>query len=107
MGRAENKANRLLQIEALLLAHPEGLNQADIARRLEVERSTVSRYFRDMPNQFPYYEDDQGRLFIDRQNYLVNVRLDLHEALAVHLAARLLATRMDRRIHILHLHYEN
>ena len=97
MGRAENKANRLLQIEALLLAHPEGLNQADIARRLEVERSTVSRYFRDMPNQFPYYEDDQGRLFIDRQNYLVNVRLDLHEALAVHLASRLLATRMDRQ----------
>ena len=97
MARAENKANRLLQIEALLLAHPEGLTQAELARKLGVNRSTVSRYFRDMPNQFPYYESDDGRLFIDRQSYLVNVRLGLHEAMAVHLAARLLATRMDRQ----------
>jgi len=97
MTRAENKADRLLQIEALLLAHPEGLTQAEIARRLGVNRSTVNRYFRDMPNQFPYYESDDGRLFIDRQSYLVNVRLGLHESMAVHLASRLLATRMDRQ----------
>jgi len=97
MSRAENKADRLLQIEALLLTHPEGLTQAEIARRLDVNRSTVNRYFRDMPNQFPYYESDDGRLFIDRQSYLVNVRLGLHEAMAVHLASRLLATRMDRQ----------
>ncbi|MCX6037801.1 MAG: helix-turn-helix domain-containing protein, partial [Chloroflexi bacterium] len=97
MSRAENKADRLLQIEALLLAHPEGLTQAEVARRLDVNRSTVNRYFRDMPNQFPYYENEDGRLFIDRQSYLVNVRLGLHEAMAVHLAARLLATRMDRQ----------
>jgi predicted DNA-binding transcriptional regulator YafY len=97
MSRAENKANRLLQIEALLLAHPEGLTQAEVARRLNVNRSTVNRYFRDMPIQFPYYENKEGRLFIDRQSYLVNVRLGLHEAMAVHLAARLLATRMDRQ----------
>jgi CRISPR-associated endonuclease/helicase Cas3 len=97
MSRAENKADRLLQIEALLLVHPEGLTQAEVARRLGVNRSTVNRYFRDMPNQFPYYENEDGRLFIDRQSYLVNVRLGLHEALAVHLASRLLATRMDRQ----------
>jgi CRISPR-associated endonuclease/helicase Cas3 len=97
MTRAENKADRLLQIEVLLLAHPEGLTQAEIARRLDVNRSTVNRYFRDMPNQFPYYESEDGRLFIDRQSYLVNVRFGLHEAMAVHLASRLLATRMDRQ----------
>ncbi|MBN2386030.1 MAG: WYL domain-containing protein [Anaerolineales bacterium] len=97
MNRAENKAERLLQIEAMLLAHPEGMTQAEIARRLDVNRSTVNRYFRDMPDQFPYYETDDGRLFIDRQSYLVNVRLGLHEAMAVHLASRLLATRMDRQ----------
>ncbi len=97
MSRAENKANRLLQIETLLLAHPEGLTQAEIARRLGVNRSTINRYFRDMPAQFPYYESDDGRLFIDREAYLINVRLGLHEAMAVHLATRLLATRMDRQ----------
>src|SRR3990172_832529 len=97
MKPAEVKADRLLKIEALLLAHPEGMTQAEIARRLGVHRATVSRYFRDMPKQIPYYESEDGRLFIDRQSYLVMVRFNLHEALAVHLAARLLATRMERQ----------
>ncbi|MEW6717223.1 MAG: CRISPR-associated helicase Cas3' [Chloroflexota bacterium] len=97
MKRAENKAERLLQIEALLLTHPEGLTQAEIARRLQVNRSTISRYLPDLTHRFPIYEDEEGRLFIDRQAYLVNVRLTLHEALAVHLSSRLLATRMDRQ----------
>jgi hypothetical protein len=34
---------------------------------------------------------------IDREAYLINVRFNLHEALAIHLAARLLATRMERQ----------
>ena len=32
---------RLLQIEALLWAHPEGMTRAEIARRLGVNRSTI------------------------------------------------------------------
>jgi CRISPR-associated endonuclease/helicase Cas3 len=95
MKRAENKAERILQIEALLLAHPEGLSQAEIARRLMVNRSTISRYLPDLPKHI--YINDDGRWKIDRQGYLVNVRLNLNEALALHLATRLLATRMDRQ----------
>ncbi|NMC81161.1 MAG: WYL domain-containing protein, partial [Chloroflexi bacterium] len=34
---------------------------------------------------------------LDRSAYLVNVRMTLHEAMAVHLATRLLATRMERQ----------
>ncbi len=94
MNRAENKASRLLQIENLLLAHPEGLTQAEIARRLGVDRSTIHRDLLDVPGHI--YEDD-GRLKIDRTADLINVRLNLHEALSVHIAARLLATRMDRQ----------
>ena len=41
MDRAISKAERFLQLEALLLANPEGLYRADIARRLGVHRSTV------------------------------------------------------------------
>ncbi|MGH2536993.1 MAG: helix-turn-helix transcriptional regulator [Candidatus Promineifilaceae bacterium] len=95
MSRSATKAARLLKIEALLLAHPEGLAPAEIARKLQVHRSTVGRYLPDLP-AYIYIEDD-GRWRIDRQGLLVNVRLSLHEALAVHLAARLLATRMDRQ----------
>ncbi|MEW5871257.1 MAG: CRISPR-associated helicase Cas3' [Chloroflexota bacterium] len=95
MSRSEVKAGRLLQIEALLLAHPEGMTQAEIARRMGVNRSTIHRDLTDLPRHI-YIEDD-GRLRIDREGYLVNVRVSLHEALALHLAARLLATRMDRQ----------
>jgi len=92
--RAENKASRLLEIEALLLAHLEGMSQAELARRLDVNRSTILRNLADVPN---IYEETDGRLRIDRAAYLVNVRLNLDEALALHLATRLLATRLDRQ----------
>lgn len=97
MSRAENKASRLLQIEALLLAHPEGLSQAEIARRVGVNRSTINRYLPDLPKHIYIDEFDGGKWKLDREADLINVRLNLHEALAVHLAARLLATRMERQ----------
>ena len=95
MNPSQRKADRLLQLEALLLAHSKGLTQAEIARRLHVDRSTINRYLPSLPGYV--YMDDDGRLIIDRAGYLVNVRLNLHEALAVHLATRLLATRTDRQ----------
>jgi CRISPR-associated endonuclease/helicase Cas3 len=97
MKRAENKAARLLQIEALLLAHPEGLTPAEIARRLGVHRSTIGRCLPDLPRHIYVDDLDEGRWKIDRDTYLVNVRLSLHEAMAVHLASRLLADWSDRR----------
>ncbi|GAB4165581.1 MAG: hypothetical protein Fur0021_41010 [Candidatus Promineifilaceae bacterium] len=97
MSRSSNKANRLLQVEAILLAHPEGLTPAELARKLQVNRSTVGRYLDDLPRHIYLDELDGGKWKIDREGYLVNVRFNLHEALAVHLAARLLATRLDRQ----------
>lgn len=93
---SRTKAERLLQIEMLLLAHPEGLTQAEIARRLGVHRSTVNRYIPDLSG-YVYIDDlDGNRWKVDRSTYLVNVRFNLNEALAVHMAARLLATRSDK-----------
>ena len=60
-----------------------------------MNRSTINRYLPDLPAHV--YVEEDGRWKIDRSAYLVNVRFNLHEALAVHLAARLLATRMDRQ----------
>ena len=94
MNRAENKAQRLMQIEVLLIDHPEGLTLSQIAQRMEVHRTTVMRNLADMTA--PIY-DDHGRYFIDRESYLVNLRLNLHEALSIHLAGRLMATRLDRQ----------
>lgn len=97
MSRAANKSARLGQIEALLLAHPEGLKAAAIARKLSVHRSTILRYLPDLPKHIYVDDLDDDRWKIDRSNYLVNVRLTLHEAMSVHVAARLLATRMDKK----------
>lgn len=91
------KAARLNEIELLLLAHPAGLTQAEIARRLGVNRSTIGRYLPDLPKHVYLDELDGGRWKVDRSCYLVNVRFNLDEALAVHLATRLLATRMERQ----------
>ena len=95
MGQSDTKAQRLLQIEILLLAHPEGLSQSDIARRLNVNRSTIHRYLPDLTQHAPIFEED-GRLFINREAYLFNLSLNLHEALSLHLAVRLLTNRIER-----------
>jgi CRISPR-associated endonuclease/helicase Cas3 len=97
MERATGKAERLLQIEALLLEYPDGLSQAEVARRVGVNRSTVYRCLPDLTARFAVYETDDGRLVIDRDHYLMNVRLTLHESMALHLAARLMATRTDKQ----------
>jgi CRISPR-associated endonuclease/helicase Cas3 len=95
MSRATSRAERLLQLEALLLAHPEGLRRAEIARRLGVHRSTAGRDIDLLSDHVPIHEDGD-LLFLDRENYTVNLGVTLHEAMAFHLAARLLATRTDK-----------
>jgi len=95
MNKAETKAQRLLQIEVLLLDHPEGLSQSEIARRLNVNRSTIHRYLPDLTAHTPIFEE-YGRLFIDRKSYLVNLKLNLYEALSLHLATRLMTNSIER-----------
>lgn len=95
MERAANKAERLLQLEQLLLAFPEGLHKAEIARRLGVHRSTIGRDIEDLSRRVPIWEDE-NLLGIQRDDYKMDVRLTVHEAMAVHLASRLMATRTDK-----------
>ena len=69
MNRAQEKSQRLLQIERLIWSHPEGLTQAEIARRLGVNRSTISRYV-DADHLPPgvYVDDlDGDKLKFDRR----------------------------------------
>jgi predicted DNA-binding transcriptional regulator YafY len=97
MNSIQKKAERMLQIEQLLFAHPKGLTATEIARRLGVHRSTISRYQFDMPKHIYVDDEDGHRWKIDRTAYLLHVRLTLNEAMAVHLATRLLATRLERQ----------
>lgn len=99
MDRAQEKAQRLLQIEKLLWAHPEGLTRAEIARRLGLNRSTITKYLD--AGQLPpgIYDDDLdgNKLKMDRNADLTKASFSLHEVMAIHLATRLLATRTDKQ----------
>lgn len=96
MSRAENKTQRLLKIEELLLANPEGLSQAEIARRLDVHRSVIHRNLDDFQKIYPTIVQEDGRIRLDRSAYRLKLEISLDEAMALHLAVRLLATRMDK-----------
>lgn len=96
MNRSEGKADRFLQLEGILVAFPDGIRKAEIARRLGIHRSTAGRYVEELSRRVPIWEDDDGRLGINRDDYLNHVRLTIHESMALHLAARLMATRTDK-----------
>jgi len=90
------KSERLMQLEHLLLAHSSGLRRSEIARRLGVHRATVARYVTELTGYLPLTEGDDGRIGINRDDYLSNIRLTIHEALALYLAGRLMTDRTDR-----------
>ena len=96
MLSAERKSERLMELEQLLLAHRSGLRRSEIARRLGVHRSTASRYVDELSRSCPVLEDDDGRIGINRNGYLNNIRLTIHESLALFLACRLMTDRTDR-----------
>lgn len=98
-GKFENKLERYEQLKSLLLAHPNGLTKAEIARRLGVHRSTAADYLVEFAlprGTLPIYEPVDGRYALNRDQYEVKIALNQHESLALHLAARLLTTRTDK-----------
>lgn len=97
MSRAESKHARLDGIYNLLLSAPKGLTRAEIARRMGVHRSIITRDMDELTHLYPIIDEDDGRVRVDRNGDLIRINLNLHEALAVHLASRLLATRLDRQ----------
>ncbi|CUS04320.2 Regulatory protein, DeoR [Candidatus Promineifilum breve] len=98
-GKFESKLERYEQLKSLLLAHPDGLTKAEIARRLGIHRSTAADYLDEFATPYgslPIYEPMPGRYAVDRDLYEVKLSLNQHESLALHLAARLLTTRTDK-----------
>ena len=95
--RSSNRAARLDRIELILYNAPlEGLSMAEIARECGINRSTVWRDVQAlMENGVPIYEVSRGRYAILRERYITSVRLNLHEATALFLAARLLTRYSD------------
>ncbi|MDX1991501.1 MAG: WYL domain-containing protein [bacterium] len=94
--RATDRTERLHEIERMLFETPTGLRVVEIAHACGVDRRTI---YRDlavlMEGGLPVQQRD-GRFFIDLENYLVNLRLSVHEAGALVMAIALFRQQAEQ-----------
>ena len=97
----ENKHERMMALKQLLIAHPEGLRRAEMAKKLNVNPSTITRYITELGHDIPIQEQKNGKLFIDPDYQFEKIYFTLHEKMALYLASSLLVTAIDRsNLHI-------
>lgn len=86
-----SRDERLTAIETILFHSPEGVRVVELADACQVDRRTI---YRDMAklrsDGVPIYQME-GRFFISREYYLASVQLNVHEMVALFMAARLIA----------------
>ncbi|HLW22346.1 MAG TPA: WYL domain-containing transcriptional regulator [Sphaerochaetaceae bacterium] len=88
------KGERVAQLDLLLHSHPEGLRRSEIARRLGVHRSTISRYIDELKDYIDIYEDN-NLIKIHPKEGDENISLSVYESLAFNLSAEILATNSE------------
>ena len=88
------KGERVAQLELLLRSHPEGLRRAEIARRLGVHRSTISRYVEDLSKHIDIYEDN-NLIKIKESDDNSPMALSIYESLAFNMSAEALASSVS------------
>ena len=86
------KGERVAQLELLLRSHPEGLRRAEIARRLGVHRSTISRYVEDLSKHIDIYEDNNLIKIRQKEDEEENIALSIYEGIAFNMSAEILAS---------------
>ena len=96
---AIHKGDRLEQIRVLFLRRPEGVGTREIAQLLGVSQRTARRYVIELSERgrLPVYR--QGRVWklVEGGHLnLLRIELNLDEALALYLAARMLSAYSDK-----------
>ncbi len=96
---AIHKADRLEEIKVLFLRRPEGMGTKEIARLLRVSQRTARRYVLELSEKgrLPVYREGRvWKLVEGGQIDLRRIQLNLDEALALYLAARMLSAYSDK-----------
>ncbi len=88
------KGERVAQLELLLRSHPEGMRRAEIARRLGVHRSTISRYVEDLSSVIDIYEENSLIKIREKTNDS-SLELSIYESLAFNLSAEALISSSE------------
>jgi len=96
-----NKAERLEEMKRLYIQR--AFSDIELAERLGVDRTLVYRDRIELTGQYPIEKDDQGRYRIPRTKLISEIKVNLHEALTLYLAAR--KTSRQTRFH--HPHAAN
>jgi CRISPR-associated endonuclease/helicase Cas3 len=86
MSRGQSRAERLREMERLYVQR--AYTDIEMAERLGVDRTTVFKDRRELERNIPFVDVEPGRWKIDQTRYLSEIRVNLHEALALYLAAR-------------------
>lgn len=91
-----DRAARYLRVAMILHAHPEGISAQEIADRIGASKRTVYRDLRAMNEEagLPLWQD-AGKWGLEEGAFLPPLKLTLHEAMTLFLAARVLAKASD------------
>jgi CRISPR-associated endonuclease/helicase Cas3 len=83
---AMTKSERLAEMKRLYIQR--AFTDMEMAERLGVDRTTVYRDRIELTGEYPIEPDEEGRYRIDRSKLISEIKVNLHEALALYLAAR-------------------
>ncbi len=86
MGRSMTRAERLREMERLYI--DRAYSDSEMAERLGVDRTTAYRDRIELESEYPLEAVGEGRYRINRSRYLSQIKVNLHEALAIYLAVR-------------------
>ena len=89
------KGERIAQLELLLRSHPEGIRRAEIARRLGVHRSTISRYVEELSEHIDIYEENNLIKLRSKDDESSPMELSVYESLAFNMGAEVLASTAE------------
>ncbi len=90
-----SRAERFIQEESIILTHP-GIKRTDLAKKIGVHRSTVSRDIDELSILYPLSENENGGLFFEEGYSLDSITFTSHEAVYVYLACKLITDTLDR-----------
>ncbi len=89
MSKGTSKAKHLLDMERYYIQGR--YTDQEMANKLGVERTTAWRYRKILEDEIlfaPLQLDETGRYYIDRSQYISQIRVNLNEALILYLAVR-------------------
>ncbi len=92
------KAERLEEMKRLYIQR--AYSDIELAERLGVDRTLIYRDRIELTGQYPVERDDEGRYHIPRTKLISEIKVNLHEALTLYLAAR--KTSRQTRFHSPH-----